>query len=70
MATDAIDEHADDEDEPEHPDDVQADDGEHVRLRMVVADDDVSGRFITPAITAKLATAAITAAGTPGRRRI
>ena len=35
---------ADDEHEPEHPDDVEADDGEDVGLLVVVADDDVAGQ--------------------------
>ena len=40
MAADAIDELTDDEHEPEHPDDVEADDGEDVGLLVVVPDDD------------------------------
>ena len=43
VPTDAVDELADDEDEPEHPDDVKADDGEDVGLLVVVADHDVAG---------------------------
>ena len=40
--SDAVDELADDEHEPVHPDDVEADDGEDVGLLVVVADDDVA----------------------------
>src|SRR4026209_2328491 len=44
MATDTIDELTDDEHEPEHPDDVEADDGEDVGLLVVVPDDDVAAQ--------------------------
>ena len=68
---DPVDERPDDEHERVHADDVEADHGEDVGLCVVMADDDVPGQVHDAVtITAKLAIAAMTAEGTPGRSRI
>ena len=67
---DPFDRVADEQHEPVHPDDVDADDREDAPLRVVMPDGDVAREVHHAGHHREAATAATIAVATPGRRRI